>query len=84
MITLSNNKDQKNKITFVLAHNVNKPQIFREDISQKQFTEQKQEWIPVGYVPSAAVAVSREICPGGVCQTPPVNRMTDRCKNITL
>ena len=21
---------------------------------------------------------------GGVCQTPPVDRMTDRCKNITL
>ena len=25
------------------------------------------------------------VCPGGVWQTPPpVNRMTDRCKNITL
>ena len=28
----------------------------------------------------------RSVCPGGVCQTPPppVDRMTDRCKNITL
>ena len=24
------------------------------------------------------------VCPGGVCETPPVNRITDRCKNITL
>ena len=24
------------------------------------------------------------VWPGGVCQTPPVNRMTDACKNITL
>ena len=26
----------------------------------------------------------RGCLPGGVCQTPRVNRMTDRCKNITL
>ena len=53
-----------------------------------------QECIPVGCVPPAAVSVGRG---GSVCsrrrlvsqhalrQTPPpVNRMTDRCKNITL
>ena len=67
----------------------------------------KQECIPVGCVPSAAVAMSIPACtghcvsqhavgrgclPGGVClgvsalrQTPPfVDRMTDRCKNITF
>ena len=60
----------------------------------------KQDCIPVGCVPSAAVAVScgclsggvsaqGGVCPGGVsaqggvCQTP-LNRITDRCKNITL
>ena len=50
---------------------------------------ESQECIPVGCVPSAAVAV----CPGGGYphkeggvsgRQPPVNRMTDRCKNITL
>ena len=65
----------------------------------------KQESIPVGCVPSAAVAVKGgDVCPGGppggsVClpkgvyhvtcdacwDTPPsVNRITDRCKNITF
>ena len=67
----------------------------------------KQECIPVGCVPSAAVAVSAPgvggVCllrgglvrggvpvPGGcACSregvvSPPVNRMTDRCKNITF
>ena len=24
------------------------------------------------------------VCPGGMADPPPVNRMTDRCKNITL
>ena len=24
------------------------------------------------------------VCQAGVCQTPPMNRITDRCKNITL
>ena len=60
----------------------------------------KQDCIPVGCVPSAAVAVSCGGLPGrclprgvsaqegclpwgGVCQTP-LNRITDRCKNITL
>ena len=54
----------------------------------------KQECIPVGCVPSAPVTASwgGGVCPGaclcrgvlagGVC--PPVNRITDRCKNITL
>ena len=83
-----------------------------------QFTCLKQECIPVGYVPSAAVAVwrgGRYLClgvylalgvpvggctwpqggylprgdvpgPGGVPTQvlPPVNRMTDRCKNISF
>ena len=54
----------------------------------------KQECIPVGCVPSAAVAVPgggppRGYLPGGgLADTtlPPtlVDRMTDRCKNITL
>ena len=56
----------------------------------------QQECIPaVGYVPSAAVAICaqggvypRGVCLGGcVCQIPPpppVDRMRDRCKNITL
>ena len=73
----------------------------------------KQECIPVGCVPSAAVAVVGEggdclggvflpgggVCPGrsavllggggGLPQcmlgyTPPVNRLTDACENITL
>ena len=50
----------------------------------------KQECIPVGCVPSAAVAVcpggsTRGGLPGGVLpDTPPCDRMTDRCKNITL
>ena len=58
----------------------------------------KQECIPVGCVPSTAVAISRGVCSGGVCSwgggwypsmhwgrpPPPVNRMTDRCKNITF
>ena len=49
----------------------------------------QQECIPVGCVPSAAVTVSGGwvsrgvcVCPGGV--HPPVNRITDRCKNITF
>ena len=65
-------------------------------ISWHDFTR-KQECIPVGCVPSAAVAIT--VCPGGgsaqgggVCPGesvyggvhPPVDRMTDRCKNITL
>ena len=79
----------------------------------------QQGYIPVGCVPSAAVAaggrggvsqhalsmvcvcVSQHapgrgvsdqgcvsawggVCPGGVCHTPPVNRITDACENITL
>ena len=56
----------------------------------------QQECIPVGCVPSAAVASPGEggICPGGclprscVCpggvHHPPVNRISDRCKNITF
>ena len=42
------------------------------------------ECIPVGWVPSAAVAFSpatHTLPPPGM---PPVNRMTDRCKNITF
>ena len=42
-------------------------------------TDIEQECIPVGCVPSAAVAVG-----GGVSTSPPVNRITDACKNITL
>ena len=41
-----------------------------------------QECIPVGCILSSVVAV-----PGGgvsACQTPPVNRMADTCKTITL
>ena len=56
----------------------------------------KQECIPVGCVPSAAVAVSEggeEVsahCPGAVHPSDPeadplpVNRIADRCKNITF
>ena len=56
----------------------------------------KQERIPVGCVSSAAVAVwrggglPRGCLPGGVSAggevsaRPPVNRITDRCQNITL
>ena len=49
----------------------------------------EQECIPVGCVPFAAVAVTREggssasrggVPPGGV----PVDRMTDACENITF
>ena len=47
--------------------------------SKKKETK-KQECIPLGCVPSAAVAV-----PGrGVCLPPPLDRITDTCKNITL
>ena len=56
----------------------------------------EQECIPVGCVPSAAVAVffgGGEVSAGGVYPgvsaqlggvCPPLDRMTDRCKNITL
>ena len=44
----------------------------------------KQKCIPVGCVPSAAVAISWGGClPGGV-SAPPRNRMTDACENITF
>ena len=54
-----------------------------------------QECIPVGCVPSAAVAVGGGgvvVCPGGLpgggclphSPLPPVDRMTDACENITL
>ena len=52
---------------------------------------EEQECIPVGCVQSVAVVVSWEggggCLPGGcLIDSPfsPVNRMTDRCKNITL
>ena len=66
------------------------------------YAQVKQEYIPVGCVPFAAVAVTggRGVSPkgglpregvwqggfaqGGVCQTSPVDRITDTCKNITL
>ena len=46
----------------------------------------KQECIPVGCVPPAAVAVSpaTHTPPPGMHAPPPVNRMTDACENITL
>ena len=40
--------------------------------------------LPRGCLPRG-VSAGGDICPGSVWQTPlPVNRMTDRCKNITL
>ena len=59
-------------------------------------TNIKQECFPVGCVLSVAVAISGDVCLGGVClwvqggvftvgYTPsPVDRMTDRYKNITF
>ena len=56
----------------------------------------KQEYIPVGYVPSAAVAVwgpvsaqGLSVCLGCVSaqggrHLPPVDRMTDACENMTF
>ena len=54
--------------------------------------KQKQECIPVGCVPSAAVAVCwRGVSARGLVSQhalkripPPVDRMTDRCKNFIL
>ena len=44
-----------------------------------------QKCIPVRCVPSAAVAISWGVsAQGGVCQTPPLDRMTDICGNITF
>ena len=70
-----------------------KPQRRRKEQSRK-IVEKKlsqQEWIPVGCVPSAAVTVSgclpRRCLPGAHpwgLYTFLVNRMTDRCKNITF
>ena len=41
-----------------------------------------QKCIPVRCVPSAAVAISWGVsAQGGVCQTPPLDRMTDVCEN---
>ena len=37
---------------------------------------------PGGLLPGGAC--SGGVSPGGVLPLPPVNRMTDRCKNITL
>ena len=63
----------------------------KERKEKGQYYYEEQECIPVGCVTSAALA----ICPGGGClpggvcpnacwDTTPMNRMTDRCKNITL
>ena len=39
---------------------------------------------PGGCLPGAGVCLPGGVLPGGVFQTPPMNRITDRCKNATL
>ena len=62
--------------------------------STLRYSHIEQECIPVGCVPSAAVAVGGGVCPGVSAQEvsapvhagiqPPVKRITDACENITL
>ena len=65
-------------------------------LQRSQSKSNTQECIPVGCLPSAAVAVLC-VCGGGLPRgggvflggrlprhLPPVNRITDRCKNITF
>ena len=46
----------------------------------------KQECIPVGFVPSALYRMGEGgLCPGvSVREIPPVNRITDRCKQVAF
>ena len=37
-----------------------------------------------GYLSRGDLKPERDLCPGGVSVSPPVNRMTDMSKNITL
>ena len=62
---------------------------FQNPLAHTHFNMFVDEWTSANESPELSAsrggAILGGVCPGkGLADTPPVNRMTDRCKNITL